>query len=628
MKRIVLILIYVCTINILSSQTLINQGSSWKYMDDGSNQGTAWQNLSYSDSAWSVGNAQLGYGDGDENTVISYGSSSSNKHICYYFRKTFNVSNPNANTALKISLLRDDGAVVYINGTEVARSNMPSGTITYTTLAASTVAGSSENTFFEYYAPATVLNSGQNIIAVEVHQRKQSSSDLSFDLKMEFSSGSGINFNYKKLPYLLYPGNNNEMLIMWQMNSSVTCNFLYGTDTTYSQGTISSSEYNSNHQHKVLLTGLSPNQKYYYKVVYNNTEEGGSFQTAPQNNAQNLTFFAYGDTRSNPNDHDSVAKRIMLDIHQNNLKQTFIVNSGDLVSDGDAEASWQNEFFNQQYSGITDMLGNLPYLAAFGNHEGQGLLFAKYFDYPMYANNDYYYSFDYGPVHIIVIDVEANFSLGSTQYNWIVNDLSSSNKAWKVAIFHEPGWSAGGHSNNIAVQNTLQALFKQYGVTLAITGHNHYYARAVVNNIHHITSGGGGAPLYNPDPSFPNIVKVDKSNHYCKIEITGDSLHFSAIRSNGSIIEDFNIGKNQLNITNVKLNNEWFTYTDGGSIIVNISNNHQSGVIEIYDNIGKKISEKNITNQTTIKFSINKTGVFFVRYLYNGKQSTKRVILN
>jgi len=625
MKKIIVILIYVFFINLLSAQILVNHGSSWKYSDDGNNQKSRWRELSYDDTGWSVGNAQLGYGDGDENTEISYGNSSSNKHICYYFRKTFNVSDPNANTALKISLLKDDSAVVYINGTEIVRSNMPSDTITFTSLAASAVASSSENTFFEYYTPASILNSGQNLIAVEVHQKNHSSSDLSFDLELEFSSGKGVNYDYYKLPYLLYTGNNNEMLIMWQMKSTVTCDLLYGTDTTYSQGSISSTEYNNYHQHKVLLTGLSPDQKYYYKVVYNNTDEAGSFQTAPQNNAQNLAFFAYGDTRSNPNDHDDVAKRIMQDISQNNLKQTFIINSGDLVYDGDSEASWQNEFFNQQYSNITDMLGNLPYLAAIGNHEGQGVLFSKYFDYPMYVNN-YYYSFDYGPVHIIVIDVEGN-SPGSTQYNWIVNDLSSSTKAWKVAIFHEPAWSAGGHSNNSNLQNILQPLFEQYGVQMAITGHNHYYARAVVNDVHHITTGGGGAPLYTPSASYPNIVTVDESNHYCKIEITGDSLHFSAIRSNNSIIEDFYIGKNQLNIAKVEPDNEWLTYTDSGRIIVNLSNNHQSGVIEIYDNIGKKISEKNITNQSSVKFSINKKGVFFVRYLYNGKQSTKKVIV-
>ena len=532
------VLTFIITIQLLASQTLINQGSSWKYLDDGSDQGTAWRDLSFNDSSWSSGNAQLGYGDGDEATVISYGNDSNHKHICYYFRKTFNVTDPNANSGLKISLLRDDGAVVYINGQEVVRSNMPSGTISYTTLAAGTVSGSAEDTFNEYNISSSVLQSGQNIIAVEVHQRSASSSDVSFDLKLEFAT---INY-YKKLPYVLLYGHNQDIRIGWQLNSTQPCTFEYGTDTTYSSGTINTTENNStDHQHFVTLTNLTPDQKYYYRVTVNNTnEKTGSFQSFPLDTAQELTFFAYGDTRSNPSDHDDVAQAIMNDISTNNLKQTFILNSGDLVSNGDSESVWQDQFFDPQYTHISELLANLPYEAAVGNHEGQGALFGKYFPY-YYQNNRYYYSFDYGPAHFTVIDQFVDYSVGSTQYNWIVNDLTSTNKLWKIAVFHEPGWSAGGHSNNTDVQNILQPLLEQYGVKIVLTGHNHYYARAVVNGVNHITTGGGGAPLYDPDATYPNIVKAEKTFHYCKLYINGNTLHFAAIKPDGSSIESFDI---------------------------------------------------------------------------------------
>ena len=538
MKKAILTLFFLLTIHFVFSQVLIPKGSFWKYLDDGSNQGTSWREVSFNDNGWSSGKAQLGYGDGDENTKISYGSSSNNKHICYYFRKTFTVSDPNAASGLNISLLRDDGAVVYINGFEVARSNMPSGNISYSTVAASTVSGSAEGAYYKYNISSSILNAGNNIIAVEVHQRSSSSTDLSFDLKLEFGD---YNY-YKKLPYVIYPGSNNEMIVLWQLKDTETCTFKYGTDTNYSNGTITTNEYSTDHQHKVALTGLSVDQKYYYQVsVDNSSVREGSFNTGAPDSAQTMTFFAYGDTRSNPDDHDQVAARIMSDISQNNLKQTFVMNSGDLVSNGDLESSWQSEFFNQQYTHITELLGNLPYMSAMGNHEEQGILFGKYFPYPMFQNNRYYYSFDYGPAHITVIDEETDFLQGSTQYNWIVNDLSSTNKGWKIVMLHKPGWSAGGHSNSTEVQNTLQPLFKQYNVKVVITGHNHYYARASVNGVQHITTGGGGAPLYDPDSSYPNIIKVDKSNHYCKLEINNRKLHFSAIRSDGSLIEAFNV---------------------------------------------------------------------------------------
>ena len=173
-----------------SNGNFIVAGSTWKYLDDGSNQGTAWRDISFDDASWASGNAQLGYGDGDEATVISYGSSSSNKYITYYFRQSFNVSDPSAFSALELQLLRDDGAVVYLNGTEVYRSNMPSGSISYTTQASSAIGGSAENTWHTASVSAALLVTGTNVLAVEVHQSNKTSSDLSFDCSLTGTAAS------------------------------------------------------------------------------------------------------------------------------------------------------------------------------------------------------------------------------------------------------------------------------------------------------------------------------------------------------------------------------------------------------------------------------------------------------
>jgi len=123
--------------------------------------------------------------------------------------------------------------------------------------------------------------------------------------------------------------------------------------------------------------------------------------------------------------------------------------------------------------------------------------------------SDGYYSFDYGPVHITVIDQETDYLPGSQQYNWIVNDLSATDKLWKIAVFHKPGWSAGGgHSNSKNVQNYLQPLFEKYGVSFAICGHNHYYSRAVINGVQHITTGGGGMILTDCKKSAETLKKM------------------------------------------------------------------------------------------------------------------------
>jgi hypothetical protein len=165
---------------------LVPTNSVWKYRDDGSDQGTAWQAAGFDDSSWASGPAELGGGDGDEATLINIGPDGA-RFPTVYFRRAFNVTNAAGLTGLTIRLLRDDGAVVYLNGTEVFRSNMPGGTITRDTLATTSISGTEETTFFEATANPTVLVGGANLIAVEVHQGAVTSSDLSFNLELSGS---------------------------------------------------------------------------------------------------------------------------------------------------------------------------------------------------------------------------------------------------------------------------------------------------------------------------------------------------------------------------------------------------------------------------------------------------------
>jgi len=166
------------------SYTLIEEGSLWKYLDNGSGQAQEWTHIEFDDNSWSAGNAELGYGDGDEETVVSYGPDEDNKFITTYFRHNFNVNDSNVIQTLIIRLKRDDGAIIYLNGNEALRANMPEGTISYDTYASSVVSGSDEDTFFEWTISANEITDGQNVVAVELHQVSESSSDISFDLEL------------------------------------------------------------------------------------------------------------------------------------------------------------------------------------------------------------------------------------------------------------------------------------------------------------------------------------------------------------------------------------------------------------------------------------------------------------
>jgi hypothetical protein len=171
--------------------TLVQPGASWRYLDDGSNQGTNWLTPSFTDAGWKFGPAELGYGDSDEATVVASGPAG-NFYMTTYFRHHFLVTNAQDISGLHVRLLRDDSGVVYLNGREVFRSNLPQGLITNQTPAVVPVAGLEESAYFTNSVDPLLLVNGTNVLAVEIHQSGPGSTDISFNLGLHgMVSGTG-----------------------------------------------------------------------------------------------------------------------------------------------------------------------------------------------------------------------------------------------------------------------------------------------------------------------------------------------------------------------------------------------------------------------------------------------------
>jgi hypothetical protein len=351
------------------------------------------------------------------------------------------------------------------------------------------------------------------------------------------AAGDSARVVFHKEPYLIFPGVPDEMQVLWQLYAAAPCTLEWGGDTSYSLGSAVTAEYGSGHQHTYTIADLAPDELYYYRVRSGGESRAGAFRSAPPADATRLKFLAYGDTRSYPSDHDAVAAEMIAAYTNDPEYQTFTLFAGDFVSNGDSESDWDTQFFSPAYSHIAEMHANLPTEACRGNHEGTAVLMGKYFPYPYVPGLGYAWSFDYGPAHFVVVDQYVAYSTGSAQLNWVENDLASSDKTWNFLLFHEPGWSAGGHANNTSVQNYLQPLCVEYGVPFAFAGHNHYYARAVVDGVQHVTTGGGGAPLYTPSPTYPNIVVAVETHHFCEISIDGNELRYTVVEPDGTVID-------------------------------------------------------------------------------------------
>jgi lysophospholipase L1-like esterase len=193
--------------------TLVHGGETWRYSDNGQDLGTNWDQPGYDDIAWSSGPARLGYGGQGVATTVSYGASTTNRNITTYFRHWFSAPDGVQFTNLNFRLLRVDGAVVWLNGKEAFRTNMPNGPIAYTNVALRPLGFDAAYTFYATNIAASNLRRGTNLLAVEVHLLNGLRSMLSLDLEL---LGTG----FYVPPLLSIALSNGTVWLSWPTNNS------------------------------------------------------------------------------------------------------------------------------------------------------------------------------------------------------------------------------------------------------------------------------------------------------------------------------------------------------------------------------------------------------------------------
>jgi hypothetical protein len=187
-----------------SSVQLLKTNDTWKYYDKGQLPADNWQTASYNDGSWASGQAPLGYNMTGVKTTIGYGSDSQKKYSTTYFRKIFTLSaEPKADDSFELDYQVDDGCVVWVNGKEAGRVNMPGGTVGYDTFS-STYAGSEPLTGTLSLSPS-LFKKGVNLIAVEVHNTSYTSSDLFWACELFTSAGTTSSDSFLAEPVIDLP---------------------------------------------------------------------------------------------------------------------------------------------------------------------------------------------------------------------------------------------------------------------------------------------------------------------------------------------------------------------------------------------------------------------------------------
>jgi acid phosphatase type 7 len=323
-----------------------------------------------------------------------------------------------------------------------------------------------------------------------------------------------------------------SVTISWKADGQETGRVEYGITRSYSALADGRLEHvvengNPNPQKgsivRARLTGLLPGKVYHYRVLLTSSASGDRiFRTPPEDANTPLTFLVYGDSRSDPEAHARVVSAGAA-----NSDPAFVLMTGDLVpSSGASRSAWTSEFFEP----ADLLLKKTLYRITQGNHDTENGPFYLYFEMPQSGYGADYYSFDWGPVHVVTINTNKDCRPGSEQYEFLKRDLAEATRPFKIFFGHHPVYSSALHGSTKKIRRVLQPLFEANGVRLVFAGHDHSYERTIVNNVSYIVSGGGGASLHAKKQSreVPESLVFRKAYHFVEVGATADAMTVTA----------------------------------------------------------------------------------------------------
>jgi hypothetical protein len=317
----------------------------------------------------------------------------------------------------------------------------------------------------------------------------------------------------------------------------------FGLTTSYGSQAVTENAQptDNNYVHNVKLTGLLPNTVYHYKITHGSSVSSDyTFMTAPLPGTSAHWGFA-ADCRPDTSlgdvsRHNNMAA--LIDSHD----PTMMVYGGDLVY-GSYWANWNKEWLTVNQAALN---ATTPWVNAVGNHEAWFNSLTQGFTQGP-SGDDYYFSFDYGDAHILVLSDINNSTMpygpGSAQWNFAAANLAASTAAWKIVAFHCPAYAWGSHGGDALMQQMTTQIFEPNGVNIVLAGHNHYYQHNLVNGIHHMVIGTFGVSPSTPSSSPTYTVATEASLAFGMFDTTPTSLTLTTYRENGSVIETIQLYK-------------------------------------------------------------------------------------
>lgn len=331
-----------------------------------------------------------------------------------------------------------------------------------------------------------------------------------------------------RAPYLQESGTD-RMRIRWKTDNNSNSVVRYGTSQSNLNKTKTVS--GSRKNHKVDITGLSPNTKYYYSIGSSSqTLRSGSsyfFRTNPSNGSAKTRIWVVGD--SGTGDSNQRRVRDAFYNYADNTKQAnlFIVLGDNAYnSTGHPEGS-EDAYQKALFSEYNKILRNTFIMPTIGNHDTQNFSpqsSAPYFSMFSIPTNgesggvpsgtEAYYSVDYANIHFVCLDSQGPNPMNSSYYstsgamaNWLKDDLAANTKEWLIVFFHHPPYTKGSHNSDNdtdsggrlkLMRENILPILENNGVDLVLCGHSHSYERSYLIDGH-----------YGKSSTFTNSMKKD-----------------------------------------------------------------------------------------------------------------------
>jgi hypothetical protein len=530
----------------------IAEGDAWRYYKGTSTpplQGTnQWYRPEYLDGAWGGPSPSgFGYGDCDDGTALD---DMLDSYISVFTRKAFRVDSPAAVSNLTLAADFDDGLIAYLNGVEVARLNMPGGTITRHTAASVSREGSRgegasipNEPVFVSINPA-LLVAGTNVLAVAGHNIATNSSDFSLIVELH------TNTTLLRGPFLQMPDEGDTAAIVWKTAALADSVVDYGLDLSYSAGTVSNGALVRDHT--VKLSGLLPGTTYYYRVRGGGEvlRAGLSFRTRPSA-AQAFRFVVIGDHGQGTEWMSNIAARVNARSDYDAILTVGDNIYGNIPCSLDGAPGWYDPYWFRLYGPAMARVATFP---ALGNHDwdtASGQYMVDYFRLPTNGPANHIgknYSFEFGNMHVVVIDTEPyedNNGATMAEINaWLAADLASATQRWRVALLHRPPYTTqGSHNDNTRVKANIVPLLKAGGVQVVFQGHNHWYERInPIDGTHYITTAGAGAWLYVAGARKEySAVLYDARHSYTVVDVQGGRMALQQFNDLDQLVDEFQI---------------------------------------------------------------------------------------